>query len=58
MPGKHESIISQELFEKVAKVRAQRGRSGRQYVPKYRVYLLGGLLKCEECGQKLKDKTD
>ena len=50
--GKHEPIISQELFDKVQNMLPHTQENGYRMRPKKekRVYLLAGLLKCE-CGR-------
>ncbi len=50
--GKHESVISEELFEKCIQVRAGR-RAHRQATPKYNPYLLRNLIYCHRCCSNL-----
>ncbi len=54
--GKHEAIIGEELAERVQEARARRRNkdltSGR--LPRARLYLLTGLLRCATCGAKLR----
>jgi hypothetical protein len=53
-PGKHEPIVSPELWEKCRRVREERHGAPRTYQPKYRVYLLNGIVTCDVCGRKLR----
>ena len=51
--GKHEAIISEELWNKVLK---KREKTGVQYLPstgKNQVHLLSGVLKCPICGRSM-----
>jgi len=55
LPGKHPALISQTLFDsclavRKAKSRAHKTTRGGKLA---RIYLLGGLLYCGECGSKL-----
>lgn len=52
--GKHEAIVSPELWEMCRQVREQRRGAPRTYQPKYRVYLLNGIAACDVCGRKLR----
>lgn len=53
-PGKHEPIVTPDLWERCRQVREQRHAAPRTYQPKYRVYLLNGLVTCDCCGRKLR----
>jgi DNA invertase Pin-like site-specific DNA recombinase len=53
-PGKHEAIVTSDLWEKCRQVREQRRGAPRTYQPKYRVYLLNGIATCDVCGRKLR----
>jgi site-specific DNA recombinase len=53
-PGKHEPIVSAELWEACRQIREQRRTAPRTYQPKYRVYLLNGLVTCDVCARKLR----
>lgn len=53
-PGKHEAIVTPELWEKCRQVREQRRGAPRTYQPKYRVYLLNGIATCDVCGRRLR----
>ncbi|HEY77159.1 MAG TPA: recombinase family protein, partial [Thermoflexia bacterium] len=53
-PGKHEPIVSPELWEMCRRVREQRRTAPRTYQPKYQVYLLNGIATCDLCGRKLR----
>ncbi len=52
--GQHEAIVSTELWEMCRKMRELRSGSPRTYQPKYRVYLLNGIIYCDVCGRKLR----
>jgi len=52
-PGKHETIVSQELFDRVQRVRKEHFTGPWTYTPRHRTYLLGGLVRCAACGTKL-----
>jgi site-specific DNA recombinase len=47
-PGKHEAIISQELFDRCQEVRQERA-AHRQATPKYNSYLLRNMIYCYRC---------
>ena len=53
-PGKHEAMVSSELWDLCRRVREQRRTAPRTYQPQYRVYLLNGLVTCDVCGRKLR----
>ena len=53
LPGKHEPIITQELFEKVKQVRKEHYRGPSTFAQRYRTYLLAGLARCVDRGSKL-----
>ena len=53
-PGKHEALISEELFEACQRVRRQRAGAPRTYQQAYRVYLLNGIANCDVCGRSLR----
>ncbi len=53
-PGKHEPIVSPELWDLCRRIRVQRRGAPRTYQPKYRVYLLNGIATCDACGRKLR----
>jgi site-specific DNA recombinase len=52
--GQHEAIVSDDLWEMCRKMRERRSASPRTYQPKYRVYLLNGIIYCDICGRKLR----
>ena len=54
-PGRHESIISQGLFDKVQARLPQKARNVRPAAQKY-PYLLAGLVKCH-CGKRMTPKA-
>ncbi|RLC75542.1 MAG: hypothetical protein DRI61_14725, partial [Chloroflexi bacterium] len=53
-PGKHEPIISKELFEKVQQVRQTHYRKPKVYSTTVRPYLLSGIACCAQCGRTLR----
>jgi site-specific DNA recombinase len=53
-PGKHEPIITKELFDQTQEVRRQHGRSPRSNAPSLRVYLINTLAHCSACGRTLR----
>lgn len=53
-PGRHEAIVSPELFERVQAVRQAHRRAPRAVAPTVRVYLLSGLGRCLHCGRTLR----
>ncbi len=53
-PGKHEPIISRDLWDRAQEARRLRRSKGRAYYEPYRVYLLNGLLYCSLCGMPLR----
>jgi hypothetical protein len=54
VPGAHEALVSQELFERVQnRLRANRGGRG----PRVGSYLFSGLLTCSHCGRRLSGFT-
>jgi len=52
-PGQHPQIITQELFDQVQRARKSHFVGPSTFTPKYRTYLLKGLLRCAQCGEKL-----
>ncbi len=52
--GKHEAIVSADLWEMCRQVREQRREAPRTYQPRYRVYLLNGIVACDVCRRKLR----
>lgn len=53
LPGQHTPIISQALFDAVQVVRKQHFIGPATFAPRYRTYLLKGLLRCVHCGGKV-----
>ncbi|MBC7252011.1 MAG: recombinase family protein, partial [Anaerolineae bacterium] len=53
-PGKHEPLVSPQLWDMCRRIRQQRRGAPRTYQPKYRVYLLNGIATCAVCGRKLR----
>lgn len=52
--GQHKAIVTPELWEMCHKMRELRSGSPRTYQPRYRVYLLNGIIYCDVCGRKLR----
>jgi len=53
IPGKHPAIVSQELFKRVQQIRKEHYCGPSTFTPRYRTYLLKGLLRCVHCGEKV-----
>ena len=51
--GKHEPIIDQDVFDKAQETRGVHRKSPATFTPRHRTYLLGGLVRCIHCGEKL-----
>jgi DNA invertase Pin-like site-specific DNA recombinase len=47
-PGKHQTFVPQELFERCQQVREERA-SSHEYRPKHNIYLLRGIVFCAQC---------
>lgn len=58
LPGQHEAIISQELWDKCQAIRLRNRGKPRTYTRKFRTYLFRGILICEECGMAMTASTD
>lgn len=52
VPGKHESIVPEQLFEEVQAVILQRTRSQGRPSAKHRTYLLQGIAYCYRCKKR------
>lgn len=50
LPGKHQPIVTQELFDAAMQTRKDHYIGPSTYAPGRRTYLLKGLLKCVDCG--------
>ncbi|MCX6080384.1 MAG: recombinase family protein [Chloroflexi bacterium] len=55
--GLHAPIISEELFDKCQKIRAERRRQINSNQTTRKVYLLAGLLTCKECGRRMRAQS-
>lgn len=55
--GRHTAIISPELYEQVQAIRQQHNQSPRSHAPKFRIYVLSGILVCAACGQNMQSTT-
>ncbi len=53
LPGKHQPIISEELFARAQEVRKRRTRAPRSNCKHFRTYILSGILRCVTCGGRL-----
>jgi len=55
--GLHEPMITDELFEKCQKIRADRRRQSNSNQTTRKVYLLAGLLTCKTCGRRMRAQS-
>ena len=55
--GRHEAVISQDLFDLCLEIRAGRAR-GHEFYPKYRTFLLSGVLFCTDCVSEAPENAD
>lgn len=55
--GLHEPIIDDELFDKCHKIRAERRRQQNSNQTTRRVYLLSGIITCQECGRRMRAQS-
>ena len=53
LPGNHEAIVSQDVFDRCLDMRRRHHKGSWTFTPRHRTYLLGGLLRCADCGTKL-----
>ena len=53
LPGRHEAIIPQELFDRCQEMRKKHHRGPWSFTPRHRTYLLGGVVRCAACGTRL-----
>jgi hypothetical protein len=56
-PGRHEPLISQELWDQVQAIRRRRGAGKARGRKPHRMYLLARLVHCQHCGLPLTAKT-
>jgi len=56
-PGKHEPIVSEELWRKCEEVRRLHHSRPRTYSSKLRTYTFAGLLRCAVCGGTMTAET-
>jgi hypothetical protein len=54
LPGKHEPIITRELFDQVEATRKKRAQARRRYAHNKHTYLLSGLARCHLCDFNLR----
>ena len=52
--GRHEAIVSEEVWEVCRRMRERKRIAPRTYQPEHRVYLLNGLVYCDVCERKLR----
>ncbi len=57
LPGQHDAIISQELFDRCQKMRAKRRAAPRRHAKRFKTYVLSGLARCERCGETLRAQS-
>lgn len=57
LPGRHEPIISEDLFERCQQIRAAHRKAPRSHTPRFRVYMVGRLLRCARCGETLRAQS-
>ncbi len=57
LPGRHEAIISQELFDRCQQVRVSHRRAPRSHAPRFKTYVLGKILRCARCGETLRSQS-
>ncbi|HDQ70666.1 MAG TPA: recombinase family protein [Chloroflexi bacterium] len=57
LPGLHEPIISQELFDRCQEVRASHRRAPRSHSPRFRTYVLNRILYCVRCGETIRAQS-
>ena len=57
LPGLHDSIIEQAIFDRCQQMRAKRHKAPRSYTRKFKTYVLAGLLRCERCGETLRAQS-
>ena len=54
LPGRHDAIISQELYDSCQQVRASHRRAPRSHTTRFKTYVLGKILHCASCGETLR----
>ena len=54
-PGRHDPLISEELFDKCQRVRIARTQSREK--PRVRTHYLKGTVHCGECGEPLSSRS-
>ena len=57
LPGRHEPIIPEELFERCQQVRAAHRRASRSHTPRFRTYMVSRLLRCARCGETVRAQS-
>jgi DNA invertase Pin-like site-specific DNA recombinase len=55
--GRHEAIISEELWDQCQKIRKRRSNISKKKKPTKRIFLLNGIIHCAECGLRLRAQT-
>lgn len=56
-PGKHQPIVSEELWQKCQEIRQLHHGGPRTHSPRHRTYLFAGLLRCAACGGRMRADT-
>lgn len=56
-PGKHEAIVTEELWRKCQEIRELHASRPKAYLPKHRTYLFAGILRCVGCGGRMTADT-
>lgn len=56
-PGQHEAIVALELWESCQRVRKNHTKRARTWQKSFRWYLLKGLARCADCGERLHSTT-
>lgn len=55
--GKHEAIVAAELWQRCEQVRLSHAKRARSWQKSFRPYLLKGLARCADCGERLQSTT-
>jgi site-specific DNA recombinase len=53
LPGKHQAIIRQGVFDSIQEVRKLHYKGTSTFTQRHRTYLLAGIVRCVHCGEKL-----
>lgn len=55
--GQHEPLVSEELFQKCQRVRAERRQIADRNQTTRRIYLLSGVIYCAHCGRRMRAQS-